>query len=162
MGDYLNIMAVAFVLLAFFTARQERRLPLLILCNYAAYGVLVLLSEDYENDLLFGDSDLFGLWYLINALRELVVLAFVFEALLKARRGRGPIWCYMLVVLISLSASLLLTLSDMTGEQYLWSIHIKAIYLIPFAEIILAWWGSDNLLHRRYSTRPLQSDVVPV
>ncbi|WP_115719924.1 hypothetical protein [Gallaecimonas mangrovi] len=161
-GDYLNILAVTMVLLAAVTARKERRLPLTILANYAAYGLLVLLSKDYEHNHLFGDDTVFGLWYLVNALRELIILAFVFEGIMKAQQGRTPFWLYTLVLMVSLSASLLLALSDLTGKQYLWNIHIQAIYLIPFAEILLAWWGSDNPLHRRYSTRQKQQDVQQV
>lgn len=152
-GDYLNILACSLILLALITARKERRLPLVILSNYAAYGVLAWLSDDYENNVFLGDHEFYGLWYLINALREIVILAFVFEGLLKAQQGRKPYWVYFGVLLISISASLLLALSDVTGKDYLWSIHLQAIYLIPFAEVAVSWWGSDNLFNRRYSTR---------
>ncbi|WKE66170.1 hypothetical protein PVT67_02675 [Gallaecimonas kandeliae] len=162
MGDYLNLMAVCLVGLAALTARKERRLPLMILANYAIYGLLVLLSDDYENGVLFGDQDVFGLWYLANALRDLVILAFVFEGLLKAHQGRLPYWGYLGVVSLSLATSLVLTLSDLTDNEYLGDMIFKVLYLTPFAEIALAWWGSDNILNRNYSTRPAGRHAVAI
>ncbi|WKE66171.1 hypothetical protein PVT67_02680 [Gallaecimonas kandeliae] len=149
-----NDSALGFITLALLCSRTERRLALLILGNYLLYYLVLFCLVHFVNGSLIPKISPSG-YYLANAGREVVILAFLLDALMH--RPQRSLWyqAYLGVLGTSLGANMIMALvaAQELSPGMAWAGGFRAIHYhinqcIPLAEIIIAWGSSDNPISR--------------
>lgn len=152
--DVFNMTALTLVVMAVLFSKGHRRLPMVILLNYGLYYALAMASQNYLAGRFFSYPTEID-WYLLNALREVIVMAFLFEGLMQRSPYQGWFKCYLAVISLSLLLNIAMAGQEMEANKVLAHIHLYYSYCIPFIEVIAAWLGSDNFLSQRWARKRL-------
>ncbi|WP_226911340.1 hypothetical protein [Gallaecimonas mangrovi] len=156
MIELVNSFALVIIGAAWILSKDSKRLVSLIIANYLIWYAMEFSLTHFKGSIhvySIGDS-----YYLLQALREVIILAFLLDAwfLNKAR----PAWCkaYLIVISVSITLNVIMAIDASTevghiiaGKNGFRFIHYQVNRWIPFAEIIIAWGSSNNAISRFFS-----------
>ncbi|WP_341502998.1 hypothetical protein [Gallaecimonas sp. GXIMD4217] len=151
-----NQSAVLLIAAAFAFARTGRRLVGIILLNYLIYFLGTWLMTTQVGSHLYTNPP-GSLYYVVQAAREVIIFAFLLDALIQDRHSRRGYLCYLLVILISMTANVSLSIAVITEDpdtaiaagNGFRLVHFYIMQAIPLCEVLIAWLASDNFLSRR-------------
>ncbi len=163
--ELFNSSALVFIAAAWLVSKDAKRLIVLILANYAIWYGMEFSLTHYDGKVFtfsVGNS-----YYLLQAAREVVILAFLLDAWMQNKAS--AFWCkaYLSVLAISASCNVIMAADASTevgyaiaGKGGFRAFHYYVNQAIPFAEILIAWGSSNNVISRffkRSFTSPVEN-----
>ncbi len=150
---------------AWLVSKDAKRLVVLILANYAIWYVMRFTLTHFDGSVFV--YNLGNSYYLLQAAREVVILAFLLDAWMQNKAS--AFWCkaYLSVLAISASCNVIMAANASTevghaivGKGGFRAFHYYVNQAIPLAEILIAWGSSNNVISRffkRSSTSPVEN-----
>lgn len=163
--ELVNNSAVMLIAAAWLVSKDAKRLVVLILANYAIWYVMRFTMTHFDGTVFV--FNLGNSYYLLQALREVVILAFLLDAWMQNKAN--PFWCkaYLGVLATSTFCNVVMAADASTevghafiGDGGFRTIHYYVNRAIPFAEILIAWGSSNNVISRffkRSFTSPVEN-----